>query len=369
MAGKSFLSNSLAVFDATPSGASERSILALAEQGGAGVLLAWAALADWPLSDAGRRRLEAVVRDAAVVDTWRSAACAEALERIDAAGVPTLVMKGASLSLTCYPAPHLRPRDDDDLLVPEAQFETALDALRDAGYQVEPQQEDARVTRQRHLTRRLPWGVHQVDLHRRPLNPVAFDGLPAFERLAAEAVRLPALGRAARGLGRVHTVIFLCAHRVAHHTVTTDRQWLLDLHFAASALSDAQWGEVAPGAIEAGVAAICLFELRRAVEVLGTAVPPPVLSALGRVRGEASASHLRDLGPLYVEWLNLRHLPDTAARLAFVRAHVLPPAEYMRARFDGSPTAPLAWLYCRRLAGGLTRWAREFVWRRRRERR
>ncbi|MGE0039657.1 MAG: nucleotidyltransferase family protein [Vicinamibacterales bacterium] len=352
---------------ASPSEASESTILGLVDRGGAGVLLAWSALAESPLSDGARRRLETIVRDAAVVDTWRSEACAAALDRLAGAGVPALVMKGASLSLTCYPAPHLRPRDDDDLLVPEDRFDAALDALRAAGYQVEPQQEAVLVTRQRHLTKRLPWGVHQVDLHRRPLNPVAFDGLPAFDRLAADAVALPALGPSARGLGRVHTVIFLCAHRVAHHTVTTDQQWLLDLDLAASRLTDAEWDALTPLAIESGVAAVCAFELGRAVSVLGTPVPPRVLEALARVRGEASAAHLRDLGPLYVEWLNLWHLPDTAARLAFVRAHALPPAAYMRARFGGSPATPLAWLYARRLVGGLARWVREFAWRRRRE--
>jgi hypothetical protein len=58
-----------------------------------------------------------------------------ALAPLAAAGVEALAVKGAALAAR-YPAPGLRPMDDVDLIVPVEHEARALDALRDAGWQV-----------------------------------------------------------------------------------------------------------------------------------------------------------------------------------------------------------------------------------------
>lgn len=329
--------------------------------GRVGVFVAWATLAAEQAPPDHRDALARVVRDAAIVDAWQTAAAARGLSALHAAGIPTLVMKGAALSWTCYPEGHLRPRNDDDLLVPRDRFDAAVATLVAAGYRVETQVDAEAVSRQRHLSRALPWGTHHVDLHWWPLNPVAFDRLPDFAALAAEAVPLAALGAAARAPGPVHTLLLLCAHRVAHHTPTEDPQWLLDLHFAAARLAPADWDRFVAVARESRVARLCGVELTRARARLGTRVPTAALEALAAVRGEPSADHLIDRGPLYVQWLNLRHLSGLRARLALLRAHLFPSAAYMRARFGPTGAAALPWLYCRRTGRGLLRWLREYA--------
>ena len=342
------------------------SVVRLARRRRAGVLLAWSALIEGTMSDVLRSELEAIVRQAAALDARQTRMLGDCLVALDAAGVPALVMKGAALSHTCYPAAHLRPRNDDDLLVPKTRFDEALRVLFARGYQPAAQVDAPLVIRQRHLIGKRPWGLHHVDLHWWPLNPVAFDDLPPFDELSAGSVPLGGVAPCARGLGPLHALLLLCAHRVAHHTPTEDPQWLLDLHLMAGSLTPADWPVFASLAERCRLAEVCLSELGRTSTILGTDIPAGVLAQLARVAGEPSAAHLRALGPLYVQWLNLWQLPDMGTRLSLLYSHAFPSRAYMQSRFGTRPIA-LPWMYLRRLIGGLGRWVREFTRRRRQE--
>lgn len=323
-------------------------------------MLAHEFLAETDAPPATRARLEQIVRDALAVDLIRTASLRCVLDRLAADGVPVLIMKGAALAHTCYPAPHLRPRNDDDLVVSQAAFASACTSLERQGYIAEPQASGDRVTGQRHFARTGGGGTtHHVDLHWRLVNPAAFDDLPGFDTLAAASVPLPGLGRHARGFGSVHALLLACAHRVAHHTPTEDPQWLLDMHLIARTLDDRGWAEFAMQAEQSRLAEVCASELRRTREAFGTPVPDGVLARLAAVTGEPTAEHLGAHDPLHVQWLNLRHAGGWRARLTLVRQHVFPPPAYMLARDRPRHPALLPWLYVRRAGVGLGRWIRE----------
>lgn len=311
-----------------------------------------------PASPAALRACEARLREAAAVEAAGARRLASVVAHLESHGVPVLLMKGAALSLTCYPAPYLRPRHDDDLLVDPARFDDACARLEAAGYVAEPQMAAARITGQRHFARADAHGVHHVDLHWRPVNPVAFADLPSFAELSNASVPLPGY-EGLHGPGPEHALLLACVHRVAHHTPTEDPQWLLDIHLLAAGLEAAQWKSFAALTVRSRQAAICAAELTRAREVFDTRVPPEILASLGRVSGEPSEAHLAANDALRVQWLNLRHAGDWRARVDFVRQHLVPPAEYMRARYGVSHAALLPWCYAHRAVTGLTRWIRE----------
>jgi hypothetical protein len=62
-------------------------------------------------------------------------AVALALRPLSDAGLEPVVLKGPAVAVR-YPEPGLRPMDDIDLLLPRADHPRAIDALRDAGWQV-----------------------------------------------------------------------------------------------------------------------------------------------------------------------------------------------------------------------------------------
>ena len=57
-----------------------------------------------------------------------------ALQALNGAAVPTLLLKGTAVAHTVYPHPHLRLMSDVDILVPTADLNTANDALQQAGF-------------------------------------------------------------------------------------------------------------------------------------------------------------------------------------------------------------------------------------------
>src|SRR5262249_1172510 len=69
----------------------------------------------WP-EDARRHAQRALV-DASVVEMMRRRELVRILKILADVGIGVLVFKGAALGRTHYPAPHLRPRSDTDLLI------------------------------------------------------------------------------------------------------------------------------------------------------------------------------------------------------------------------------------------------------------
>ncbi|HXG89483.1 MAG TPA: nucleotidyltransferase family protein, partial [Vicinamibacterales bacterium] len=173
------------------------------------------AIDDWALQlEAGDAADRDDLRAAVARDLVQLAALRTAVNALAAAGIPALVMKGAALSFTCYPH-HFRPRNDDDLLVAPADFDAASHTLARAGYRMTVQIDDVAVVGQRLFCRAVSGVTHHLDLHSRPLNPLAFADLPSFAALAARSIALPALGEHARAVGPVDALVLACAHRVA----------------------------------------------------------------------------------------------------------------------------------------------------------
>ena len=302
-----------------------------------------------------------VLREAAVVDTDRAIRLKGVCDRLHRSSIEFLVLKGAAFSHLAYPAPHLRPRNDDDIWVRERDFTAACDVLEASGYRAQLELTSSEVTRQRHFSGTGAIQDHEVDLHWRPVNPSTFDGLPSFDECLSQSVTLDAIGGQVRAPGRVHALLLACAHRVAHHTETEDAMWHCDIHFLANALGPADWREFESQAGRARIARICGESLRYVMTRLGTSVPPALVDRLVHVEGEPSSRYLRPLGPLGDLWLELRARDGVQARLRLLTHHVLPPRDYVAARYGYSGVALLPLLYAHRAIHGFAQWTAEFV--------
>ena len=134
----------------------------------------------------------------------------------EAAGIPSLVLKGLPLAQRVYGDPFAKHSIDIDLLVPGDDFGAAADVLREAGWrQVTPAF--------RETPARMRWYAavekdHQfvgaggkVELHRRLLrNRFLFD--PPFELLDAGAVTVQVGAHRFRTLGDADQLLYLACH-------------------------------------------------------------------------------------------------------------------------------------------------------------
>lgn len=286
---------------------------------------------------------------------------AAVMQALAGAQVPFLLLKGTALAYSVYPAPHLRPRSDVDLLFPDqATMLRACAALADIGYTASQVPDDSLISYEKGLHRTTPGGhAHHLDMHWKIANQALFaDALPWHE-LAAAAIGLPALDPAARALSPVHALLHACMHRISHlpwdddSGMSGDRLiWLYDFHLLAQRIDAQGYADFRRIAGAQRLAGVCLDGLRQAQNAFATPLPAGLLDDLARTaRSEPfDARHARIRW--YQEWHNLRAQP-LRRKLAFAREKLFPSRAYMREQYPVDGPLGLAVAYLRRLGNGL----------------
>jgi len=307
--------------------------------------------------------LTAALREAAMADLFRERELRRLLELLATAGVDALLLKGAGLAYTVYPAPHVRPRGDLDLLIARTDLESADQALAAGGWLRAIEQDNAWVTTQRHyVLNGMPSFAEQLDLHWNIAIPRVFADAVVFEELASRAVTITALGPHARTLSAPDALFLACLHRVAHHQDAADLLWLWDIHLLASGLSDRERAFFISLANAGSMRGVCARGLELAFARFATASAPALIEALGPVPGapeEPSASFLRG-GMRQIDLLqaDLSVVGGWRARLAVIGAHLFPNARYMRSMYPHWPAAALPLTYLDRIVRGAPKWFR-----------
>lgn len=310
----------------------------------------------------------ALRRDARAGAMWElrhQAVLARALDALAARGVDVLLLKGAALAYDAYPDPAQRARSDADLLVAEAQCAQAEGALFALGFEKIPA---ATETYQAAYAFCAPDGTtHVFDLHWRFNNSEVLSRLFSFETLAARARPLARLCATARGAGRVDALLIACLHRATHRSAPYYLDdapyrgerliWLYDIVLLARLFDAEAWGSFVARAQEIGVAPVCLEALSAAGAHLGAKIPDETIHALAGGDAESRAARYLSAGPLRQRMMDFFARP-AAQKLAFLRALAFPPGDFMRARFADARLRWLPWLYARRAAAGVLRWAR-----------
>jgi hypothetical protein len=311
----------------------------------------------WPARfvDAGA----AESRRAVVADWMRERELVELLAQLAAAGVHALVMKGGALAYLHYPEPHLRPRADTDLLIAASDV-PALDAVvARAGYRRPIETSGRLVSYQSHYVKQDAHGfAHGLDVHWKISNVQALADRLAHAELWANRVPVPALGPAAAAPDGVSALALALVHRAGHHPGSQDLLWMYDLCLLARALTDAECDRAIELLRDRGLASIAVEGLATASRCFGE----PAVDALLR-RAQAIERGPDDVAvipststPAGLLRRDLTALPTWRARARLLREHVLPPTQYMAARYGVRARAALPVLYVWRALHGLPKW-------------
>jgi hypothetical protein len=314
----------------------------------------------WP--QAARRAAHEALVDACVLRDLRDRELQCVLHTLAAADIPCLLMKGAALAHTLYRHPHLRPRNDADLLVRAEDSGRLAAALHPRRYARLASTSGAYVTSQTQFDR-LDGGDHRyaLDIHWRVVNTHVVDGAVAYEDFAAARMAVPGLGRHAWTLGVPDALALACIHRVAHHQNSGDLLWLWDVRLLVDAMTPDETGAFVGIASRLKIRAACATTLTAAA---GRFQMPAASRLIDRVRPdpgdapEPSARFLR--GAMSQTDLLRSDLASLGWRggAALVREHLFPPAAYMREHYAGWPAVLLPAAYVHRILAGAPKWLR-----------
>jgi putative nucleotidyltransferase-like protein len=200
------------------------------------------------------------------------------------AGVRPVVLKGPVLAERLYDDPQARPCMDIDLLVRPGDLEAAGRALRDAGYEGDPELSASYLLRHAHHLHFMRTGAPSIELH--------------FHSYAGFGTVLPAgalLDRATEYAfaGRTMVLVpspedefvFLAVHAAGHSFVRL--LWLYDLKLLLRRFPRLNWDQVAARAESVGMTSAVGYTIRLLDEWLGvpaSSVPRALAHRSGRAR-------------------------------------------------------------------------------------
>lgn len=259
------------------------------------------------------------------------------------AGIPTVVLKGASLALTLYPDRALRPMADIDCLVPQPEHQRAVQLLEGIGYQEE---------RHDQVTGLHDMSDYHVGLKGGPAKRVTIElhwGLVS-SRLAWYAAPIEWFWEhteawhgedGTRQLTPTAHLVYLSAHAMLQHGGSQLRLiWLYDLHLLAQSGWIA-WDELVEHAAQLGWGSVVGNALGAAQAAFDTHLPDDVLERLARIADPALdrlvAFKQRFSGVrLLYDWYSLLALRGKP-RWRYLLGMVFPKPAYIRWRYQPKP--------------------------------
>ena len=317
-----------------------------------------AALEHWPAAVRDSIREQALARS--MWELRHALVIRALLDRMAAAGIPCLLLKGTAVAYDLYENPAERERGDTDLLVPKDKRDAARNLLMESGFRRAIEDQDLPET----LRSQEPWSFtsqdgfeHSLDLHWQPLNAPALHHLLAFSEMATESRPLPRLSDTAMAPTRAVMLLHACLHRGMHDCApyfVGERTyfggnrliWIYDIALLGGALSDREWRLFSRMATEKRLADVCLEGLDEAQNSLGAIPPSFVRDELARAR---SGGYFRS-GQLGRALLDFWATPGARRKWEYLWARALPSTEFIRAKYPDMRGSPLPLLYLRRIA-------------------
>jgi hypothetical protein len=283
----------------------------------------------------------------------------ELLSVLHARGVEALLFKGTAFAWTLYPAPHLRPRVDVDLLIRRDALAAAEDALRADRWTRDAEADAELASSQRHYSK--PIGrdrVERLDLHWRIVNPLSYARGLSFDEMWVRSAAVPGLGPSARTLAPADALLASCVHLVAHHQDQTgDLLWLLDVHRQAAHLGDQDRQLFLVLAARTAMADVCRLPVAAAAECFRGRAASDLARALSSL-APCTSDLARPAAPVRRLVRELALMPGWRARSVLLVEHLFPSLRYVRSRYPRWPAIllPLAWMH--RIVVGAPRWFR-----------
>ena len=265
-----------------------------------------------------------------------------AVGALDAAGVPSIVLKGGALLPTVYRNIALRPMADIDLLIRREHLDEALAVLGGAGFASDRPElrrgAAAAYENQVILFKAGPMPV-PLEIHWSLFDSPYYQQHLELDWCWQSARPLPLGATTARMLDPTAQLLHLCGHLVLHHR-GTDLLWEHDItELVTVSGPQIDWPALIERAVTSQLVMAVTSILLRVAAKDAAPVPAAVVERLRRLQPSRDEQRItayltatdRRAGRRF--WTDLASMNHAAARLGYAWMHLFPSAAYMRARY------------------------------------
>jgi hypothetical protein len=257
--------------------------------------------------------------------------------------IPFLIWKGAVLAYTLYPAPHLRPRIDADILISERHRRIVFDILMANGYTAQVNQQD--LLGQMSFVKKINQLSAIYDVHWQVFAQQSLKSLFSFEELWRERKSLSHV--AAYTVSDEMALILASVHWVAHHFSYPEPHWIEDIQLLSAHRSPAWWQKVKQLCEDKNIRHIVHETLQRAQ------VQSPWQGE--KLCDEPLQYLLSPTRTPYNDFFEDWRGTGLLERFKILGAHLFPRADYIRQKYQIRFTWTLPFFYIFRIFTGLTK--------------
>lgn len=264
------------------------------------------------------------------------------LQKLAAAGVPVIVLKGAALAEAVYRDLSLRPMGDVDVLVRRDDLATTTRLLEELGYA--PMRAETHPGELAEHENELAFCKRgrvpaYIDVHWTLFDSPYYQTRIGMDWFWDTAQPVTIAGVPALMLGPEALLIHLCGHLALHHQ-TSGLLWWHDIVEVLTTTGDhIAWTELLAKTRQYGLVLPVRTVLTAAADEWGAPLPADVLAALRAVPHSRTEQRVfswltstdRPAGQRF--WADLGSMPGWGQRLRFARTHLFPSAAYMRQRY------------------------------------
>lgn len=327
-------------------------------------------LKDWP-----QALLARIAEEARLIVLWETthhSVVAELLQKLDAAGLESVIMKGTALAYSFHDEPATRRRGDTDLLVrPENQDRTRA-ILSELGWY---RKEDPHglYYQEGWLHDAAGFFVHSIDLHWEPSDrPVLHSVLPMNSFFAGKKP-MPQFGEGAYRPDTATMVVHATINQKWHSQhgyyseggrLTSPRRliWSVDFDLMAASMTDDDWAQLTTHCAREGIGPIVAEALRGAGQDLEITLPQDAIEQLqaGPLHPDLQ-THFSNSDNLSEFWLDLRKTVGLRKKGHLIAARAMPPRTHLIEKYPGAKGWPTVLLQGRLLLGTAGRVLRRVI--------
>lgn len=319
----------------------------------------------WPASMVDRLREE--MRLAALWEELHRVPIVDMIDRLAAAGIETMVMKGTALAYLHYPDPATRRRGDTDLLIHPRDLAQTRQQLERAGFM---RRDDPHG-----LYFQETWLIdcgaaieHSIDLHWEPADRPMLQRVLQSGHFWQHRQPVPRLSPHAWAPDPVQLLLHGAVNQAWHvargFNVDDDKVvggrrliWSLDYARLTRDFTARQWEDIATFCEQHDAAAILISALRGVREDLGFALPSDIMDRLERsATGSPTYRYITQPGRISDFKADFSAASSIAIRFRMLQSIAFAPRRHLLRKYPHLSHWPTFLLQLRRYAEVLSRW-------------